>query len=479
MTKDRIMQLLTEGEGFTVEYKKCNDKISTTVYETICAFSNRYGGHLVLGVDDEGKVLGVNRAAAKGLRKDFVNTLNNPQKMSPLMYLSLEEVEIDGELLLYTYIPPSAQVQSCSGKIYDRNEDADQDITRFADRVAQLALRKSQSYSERKIFPYVTETELRFDLIEKAQKLAVTNYSDHPWKTMSPIELLRSAGLYDKDWETGKDGFNLAAILLFGRDDVIRSCAPGYMTDAIRRIDDLDRYDDRLMVGTNLIEAYEQLINFISRHTLDRFFLVDNQRVSVRSWIARELVSNILVHREYSKGYLARVIIENDRIFAENWNRPNQHGRLTLDDFKPESKNPLLAQFFINIGRADRLGSGIRNLYKYTQIYSGSEPQLIEDDVFTTIIPLRNRENDTGGEVSGGVSGEVSGEVKLSNEKLNALLEYCTDPKGRKEMQAFCGIRSNDYFRTKIIKPMLKLGLVLMTIPDKPNSRNQKYIKAL
>jgi len=473
------MQLLTEGEGFTVEYKKCNDKISTTVYETICAFSNRYGGHLVLGVDDEGKVLGVNRAAAKGLRKDFVNTLNNPQKMSPLMYLSLEEVEIDGELLLYTYIPPSAQVQSCSGKIYDRNEDADQDITRFADRVAQLALRKSQSYSERKIFPYVTETELRFDLIEKAQKLAVTNYSDHPWKTMSPIELLRSAGLYDKDWETGKDGFNLAAILLFGRDDVIRSCAPGYMTDAIRRIDDLDRYDDRLMVGTNLIEAYEQLINFISRHTLDRFFLVDNQRVSVRSWIARELVSNILVHREYSKGYLARVIIENDRIFAENWNRPNQHGRLTLDDFKPESKNPLLAQFFINIGRADRLGSGIRNLYKYTQIYSGSEPQLIEDDVFTTIIPLRNRENDTGGEVSGGVSGEVSGEVKLSNEKLNALLEYCTDPKGRKEMQAFCGIRSNDYFRTKIIKPMLKLGLVLMTIPDKPNSRNQKYIKAL
>jgi len=474
-----MRQLLAEGEGLTVEYKKCTDKISATVYETVCAFSNRYGGYLVLGADDEGKILGVNRAATKGLRKDFVNTLNNPQKMSPLVYLSLDEVEIDGELLLYVYVPPSAQVQSCGGKIYDRNEDADQDITRFADRVAQIALRKSQSYSERKIFPYVTEAELRFELIEKAQKFAVTNDSNHPWKGMTPIELLRSAGLCDKDWETGKDGFNLAAILLFGRDEVIRSCAPGYMTDAIRRVDDLDRYDDRLMVGTNLIEAYEQLIDFISRHTLDRFFLVDNQRVSVRSWIARELISNILVHREYSKGYLARIVIEKDRIFAENWNRPSRHGRLTLEGFKPESKNPLLAQFFINIGRADRLGSGIRNLYKYTQIYSGGEPQLIEDDIFTTIIPLKNDVNGHSGAVGGGVSGGDSGEVKLSQEKLNALLEYCTVPKSKKEMQAFCGIKSDDYFRTKIIKPMLKLGLVLMTIPDKPNSRNQKYVKAL
>ena len=63
----------------------------------------------------------------------------------------------------------------------------------------------------------------------------------------------------------------------------------------------IDRYDDRLIVGTNLIEAYDKLADFIAKHTLDRFFLVDNQRVSVRSWIARELVSNILAHREYSK----------------------------------------------------------------------------------------------------------------------------------------------------------------------------------
>ena len=142
------------------------------------------------------------------------------------------------------------------------------------------------------------------------------------------------------------------------------------------------------MVGTNLIEAYDQLVDFIAKHTLDKFFLVDNQRVSVRSWIAREVVSNILTHREYSKGIPAKIVIENDRLCAENWNRSNRHGRIDPNNFTPEAKNPMLAWFFVNIGRADWMGSGIRNLYKYTKIYSGGEPELIEGDVFKTIVPL-------------------------------------------------------------------------------------------
>lgn len=47
-------------------------------------------------------------------------------------------------------------------------------------------------------------------------------------------------------------------MLLFGKDDVIRSCCPGYITDALYRVENLDRYDDRLQVTTNLIEALFQ-----------------------------------------------------------------------------------------------------------------------------------------------------------------------------------------------------------------------------
>ena len=40
------------------------------------------------------------------------------------------------------------------------------------------------------------------------------------------------------------------------------------------------------------------------------------------------------------------------------------------------------------IGYADKLGSGVRNLYKYSKIYSGKDPELIEGDVFKIIVPL-------------------------------------------------------------------------------------------
>ena len=41
------------------------------------------------------------------------------------------------------------------------------------------------------------------------------------------------------------------------------------------------------------------------------------------------------------------------------------------------------------IGIADELGSGMRNTYKYTQLYSGQNPLFEEGDIFRTIIPLK------------------------------------------------------------------------------------------
>ena len=388
MNTDRIRMLLSSGEGLTVEFKECVNNLNNSVWETVCSFSNRYGGHLILGVLDDGTPIGINPNAVQQIKKNFTNMLNNPQKTSPSLFLNLDEITLDNMLLLYVYIPISSQIQSCSGRIYDRNEDGDYDISNSTDLVAQLSLRKSNQFTEREIFPYANMDDMRLELIPRVKKMAVGRLSDHPWRDMDEMELFRSAGLYEDDKRTGKKGFNLAGILLFGKDEVVRSCAPGIVTDALLRKDNIDRYDDRCYVETNIIEAYDYLFDFISKHTNDPFVLIGDQNVSVRSWIARELVSNLLVHREYSKSFHARLIIERERIYTENWNRSNEFGRIDPDNFTPQAKNPIIARFFMNIGRADQLGSGIRNLYKYTKLYSGGEPELIEGDIFKTIIPL-------------------------------------------------------------------------------------------
>lgn len=389
MTHEKMREMLSKDEKITIEYKECVNQIHDSVYETVSAFSNRYGGYIIMGVKDGGIPIGVNRNAVKDLKKNFVNQLNNPNKMSPTLYLSIEEFEYEGMLLLYTYVPPTSTVEKCSGRVYDRNEEGDMDITDSPIQMENLYARKSNTYTESKLFPYVREEHLRIDLMEKVRRLISNNNPRHEWLKMSDKELLVSAGLYETDFVTGEQGYNLAAILLFGKDEVIQSCVPGYVTDALCRKENMDRYDDRLIVKTNLIESYEFLMDFIAKHTSDKFYLVDNVRTSVRDLISREVVSNILVHRDFSSAFPAKVIIEKDWIRTENWCRPRRQGNILETEFTPYPKNPILARFFVAVGLADTIGSGVRNLYKYTPIYTpGGKPELIENDVFRINIPI-------------------------------------------------------------------------------------------
>jgi ATP-dependent DNA helicase RecG len=104
---------------------------------------------------------------------------------------------------------------------------------------------------------------------------------------------------------------------------------------------------------------------------------------------------------------------------TENWCLPKTQGRIDPNTFTPYPKNPLLANFFINIGRADVLGSGVRNLYRYTKIYSGGEPELIEGDVFRTIVPLDLSLTgmSDNGSLSDNVSDKMSDNGKVSDKK--------------------------------------------------------------
>ncbi len=389
MTTELMLQLLSKDEKITIEYKECQNGIYDDVYETVCSFSNRYGGYIIMGVKDGGIPIGINRNMIKDMKKNFVNQLNNPDKMSPTLYLSIEEFEYDGMMLLWVYVPPTSTVEKCANRIYDRNEDGDMDITDSPIQLQNMYNRKSNTYVEHKIFPYVSLDDLRLDLMNKVRNLVKSRKPDHDWLQMSDQDILKSAGLWEKDFSSGVQGYNLAGVLLFGKDEVIRSCCPGYVTDAIYRVENLDRYDDRLQVATNLIESYELLMEFVAKHTSDKFFLVDNVNTSIRDLIAREVIGNILVHRDFSSAYPAKLIIEKDWLKTENWCVPRRHGNIMSDEFTPYPKNPLIQQFFANIGRTDTIGSGVRNLYKYTPIYSeGGMPELFEDDVFKISIPL-------------------------------------------------------------------------------------------
>ena len=96
-----------------------------------------------------------------------------------------------------------------------------------------------------------------------------------------------------------------------------------------------------------------------------------------------------------------------------------------------------------------------------------------EADVFTTIIPL-----------SEAATAMVGSSIELASREqdkeqvtIQDLIQFCSVPRSRKEMQEFMALACRRNSSVKYIKPLLDAGQIKMTIPDKPNSRDQKYQK--
>ena len=135
-------------------------------------------------------------------------------------------------------------------------------------------------------------------------------------------------------------------------------------------------------------------------------------------------------------------------MYTENPNRAHGMGILNIEHFEPFAKNPAISKVFREIFLADELGSGMRNTYRFTKMYSVGTPEFREGDFFSTIIPL-----------STVATAKVGpGRDQVVNAKI---LAYCSTPKSKKE-----------------ICENLESGQLVYTIPDKPNSSKQKYRKA-
>ncbi len=132
---------------------------------------------------------------------------------------------------------------------------------------------------------------------------------------------------------------------------------------------------------------------FMEKHLPDKFYLQGIQRISLRDKFFREVVANMLIHREYTNAFPSSFIIYKDKVVTQNANNALTIGRLEPGNYKPFPKNPDIANIFTQIGYSEELGTGIQNVYKYTEQYSGKGNIIFkEDDIFVTEVPLKTKE---------------------------------------------------------------------------------------
>ena len=69
------------------------------------------------------------------------------------------------------------------------------------------------------------------------------------------------------------------------------------------------------------------------------------------------------------------------------------------------------------------------------------------------------------------------GTTEVESEKRSQLLEFCSELRSKSEIQEQLGIKSERYVRQILINSLLESGELIRTIPDKPNSPKQRYVR--
>ena len=213
---------------------------------------------------------------------------------------------------------------------------------------------------------------------------------------------------------------------------------------------------------------------------------MSNHRINKPDYADRaifEALANALMHRDYDViGSEVHVDMFDDRLEIYSPGGMADGSLIQerdIDSVASTRRNPIIAEIFHRLDYIERRGSGLKKirletsfLHGYTDEY---EPKFRSTNTAFHVV-FKNMNYDLHS-ASEQVSEQVGEQDDSQKDRMEKVLSFCDTAKTRNEIQDFIGISSRRFFAENILKPLLASGKLQMTIPDKPNSRNQKYVK--
>ncbi|MEZ3418398.1 MAG: winged helix-turn-helix transcriptional regulator [Bacteroidales bacterium] len=211
-------------------------------------------------------------------------------------------------------------------------------------------------------------------------------HTGHPWSELSDLEFFKKIGGYKSDPDTGKEGFTLAAVLMFGLEQTILRFLPHYYVDFREKLstDPAIRWTDRIHPdGTweaNLYQFHRRVYLKMSQSLPVPFKLEGIQRIddTPAHKALREAIINTIIHSRFNSMHC--IVIEHypDRFVFRN------PGSLlvTLEQYFEGGtsicRNSNLQKMFEFIGEGERAGSGIDTIKKGWKENGWAEPTVRE-----------------------------------------------------------------------------------------------------
>ena len=393
MTQDELIELLHSHEWRDVEFKEAQRDVPRNAYETVSAFANTDGGHLVFGVRKSGQdveIVGV--LDVDKVQNDFLTTLRQSEKISVVVNVQEDLREHEGSDLLIFYVPEAHR----SEKPVFLNGD----IRRAFVRSGASDVRCSDNERDRFLLDAAVERydgqPTEFDLSTAFDTESVKWFravyegksENRSYASLSDADFFDEMGLLVE--RKGQRHPTRAAGLLFGTNATFRQLLPRPVVDCQRfsathdNADTRERWVDRVVLDENLICAWRSLVAWYQR-LAERPFHVDP--VSLQrddappDYIAfRESTVNLLMHQDYSD-HSRRPEIRHYTDQTVFWN-PGDAFATTADLLEPgekEVRNPRIVTAFRRIGLSENAGWGLRDVFRNWQ-QLGYIPPYIKND---------------------------------------------------------------------------------------------------
>ena len=378
---EKIKNLVRNGEGYNVDFKRNVPSKVRDIVEEVCSFANSAGGYLLIGVDDSSQIVGVEIDNVK--RSAIQGSIG---EISPMLHYEMYNVPVDDKIVWVIDIPSGKnKPYFFSGSTYIREGANCQKLT-LVDEIREFFQKNDRIYFDAIPAP-------RANLI---QELDGDNFKE--FKNAAGLsseikdeQILENLQVYDEN-DIAKRG----GILFFAKRPeqfyfhaVVR-CVLFKDTDKVYILDDKT-------FGGPLLQQYNKAVEWL-KGKLQVAYEIEGTGPRKEIWeiplsVFKESIINALSHRDYyEQGASITIEMFEDRVEITN---PGGLLPLVAKNFGRKSlyRNPLIFGLFTRMSLVEHIGSGIPRMKKDMLQAGLPEPVFETEGMFTVIFRRPRKTN--------------------------------------------------------------------------------------
>ena len=393
---------------------------------------------------------------------------------------------------------------SCEGKYYKRSGSTLHELNGFE--LQNFLLERAGKTWDAVAIPGVEIKDLSREALTAFRKKAVKNsrMTEDDVNVTDEL-LLRNLKLMDGNYLTR------AAILLFHPEPELFATGAyikigyfgpvGVFGEDGEIVDDLQYHD---VVDGPIIKQVDDAIDMV----FGKYFkaLIDYEGIQrtetymLNKAIVRELLLNAINHKDYATGVPIQVSVYDDHIEIFNmgdWPRRVPTDKRVFEKHDSVPRNPKMADVSFRSGDVESWGRGFIKIRTECMKIKAPLPVIDASEGGVSVsakgceqymrllehgqygqIGTDGRKNNAVTEHT--VSKRDSKTVKytdFTSKEFSELMDYLEQPRSRQEIQEFCGLKSRDHLRNKVLVPLIEAKKIDLTIPEKPQSSKQKYVR--